>query len=233
MPNTKLNFKFLKGTLSAAIFATICFASPANATVVLDQANNSNDFVNFLGASSSIGQTFTVGTTGILDHIDVHLRKPFDNGQQGPPPTYDIQLSVQALAGGLPDGTVLGSATVNATTFPEAPAGSSPYTTFDLSSFGINVASGDVLAFVLTGLGGVDPADWNVFTSSSSANPYISGSKLSYNGSSWSAIGGDLAFETFVDTASGPVEVPEPASLMLLGLGVAGFRALRRRRAII
>lgn len=204
--------------------------SPVQATVVLDQSQTTAGFVNFLTSTSSIGQSFTVGVSGILDRIDVHLRKTFP--AQGPETDYDIQLSLQSLSGGLPDGISLATATIDGSTLPAAGAAVSPYTSFDLSAAAISVTAGDMFAFVLTGLGAGSSADWNLFTSGSNENPYADGAKLSFAGSSWSTTNADAEFQTFVnDEVSGPIAVPAPGMAVIFGLSLAGLGFVRRKRA--
>lgn len=222
--------KILATAFAPAILIAGIAATPAQATVLLDQSETTGGWVNFLSSSGSIGQSFTVGVTGILDHIDVHLRKTFP--AQGPETDYDIQLSLQSLSGGLPDGISLATATIDGSTLPDAPATGSAFTTFDLSAAGISVTAGDMFAFVLTGLGS-SSADWNIFSAGTDENPYAGGAKLSFNGVNWTATNTDAVFQTFVnDSVSGPVAVPEPGMAALVGLGLVGLGFARRRRIV-
>ncbi len=212
----------------ALIAATALPASTANAAPILDQSQTNDDFVNFLGPTSAIGQTFTVGIAGVLDRIDVQLRKTYPT--QGPAPDYDIEFTLQSLTGGLPSGTVLASATVNGNSLPEAGLAVTPMTMFDISGAGINVAIGDMFAIVLTAQGtGSETGDWNVFVSSGSGpDLYTGGSKLSGGPGNWSTVGGDFAFQTFVSEGA-VVAVSEPASMAIVGIGLAGLLLVRRR----
>lgn len=217
--------RFFTPALFASFFAmALLGAQKAQATVVLDQSQTTSGFVNFLGDTSSTGQSFTVGTAGILDHIDVHLRKTFPG--QGPAPDYNILMTLQGLTGaGAADGMVLASASVDGSTLPDAPASSAAFTVFDISSFAINVSVGDMFAIVLTAQGdGSSSGDWNVFTTPDDL--YAGGTKLTGSGAS---TGGELAFQTFVEDAGQVIAVSEPGSLIVLGLGIAGLGAMRRR----
>lgn len=227
----KTKGRHLKNIRSAALGLVVALAAfataPAHATVVLDQSQTVFGFQRYVDADGQIGQSFTIGTSGILDNVDVKLRKTSPGA--GPATDYDIQLSIQGLSSGLPDGIVLASAIIDGCLLPDAPATSDPLTVFDLSAAGLTVTAGETYAFVLTGLGGASIADFNVLYSNT--NPYAGGNELFFNGVSWSAQAStDIAFETFVDTSGVVVGVSEPASLAALGLGVIGLAALRRRK---
>jgi hypothetical protein len=82
-----------------------------------------------------------------------------------------------------------------------------------------------MFAIILTAQGdGSLSASWNVFTTPDDL--YSGGTKLTGSGES---TGGELAFQTFVSDEEQTVTVLELASLVVLGLGLAGFGAMRRQ----
>lgn len=84
---------------------------------------------------------------------------------------------------------------------------------FDLSSYGLNIAAGDVIAFAFE----------NGTGSYSGSYPAIANGGLFLNGNAfndWS-----IGFQTFVESGN----VPEPATLLLAGFALAGIAASRRK----
>ena len=224
----------LKAALVPAMIAAAGLSAPAaNAAPILDQSQTNDDFVHFLDPTTTLGQTFTVGIAGVLERIDVQLRKTFPG--QGPAPDYDIEMTLQSLSGGLPSGTVLASATVDGNTLPAAGLAVTPMTMFDISGAGINVSIGDMFAIVLTAQGtGSEPGDWNIFVSSGSGpDLYTGGNKLQYGSSGWFATSNssDWTFQTFVSEGE-VVAASEPASMAVVAVGLAGLLLVRRRKPI-
>ena len=82
--------------------------------------------------TQEVGQTLTVGTSGLLTQVDFALERRAQT-------TADITLSVFELVGGLPIGAVLGSSSVSLLDVPQIQGNSDDFylTTFDFSAAGI------------------------------------------------------------------------------------------------
>lgn len=207
-------------TTSAAVLALVlCGIRHAAAVPILDQSFVPQDPHSFFGTGGTnlnSAQTFTVGITGMLSQVDVLVEK---NGPD------ELRLDVRPTVDGLPiedDNAALASVTVPFATIPSPRA----FLSFDVSSFGVRVSQGELLAIVLTG-----NARWyGVTPELGPDDPYLGGAAYfrGLPGAFFPPFDGraDLGFRTFVDA------IPEPPTIMLFGIGVVGLvLAVRACRA--
>jgi hypothetical protein len=214
-----------------AIVALVVFlvsAGVSQATPILDQSFTPNVDTSYgISNQHSRGQTFTVGLTGTLSSIDFYIR---NNG------VSDLALwDIRATTGGVPtasDSTTLASGSFASNLAPS----SLGFFSIDVSSFGIAVAPGDVLALDLRGTGANTALGWGGQTT----NAYATGS--GFNGApgsvstTWNSLGNtDLGFQTFVEPVSASSEsassdpVPEPSAMALSLVGGLAMFSLRFR----
>jgi hypothetical protein len=231
----ELHLQGRKGWKSSVVLTLLlCGVHHAGAVPVLDQSFQPQNPLLLLGTASegNSAQTFTVGITGILSQVDVLVE------QNGPFP--ELRLDVRPTVQGLPmedDNAALASVTVPlaAIPFPRA------FLSFDVSSFGIHVSEGELLAIVLTGNArwyGVAPGIGTPIVVEALApladDPYPRGAAYfrgppgapTFGLPGGGSLVADLGFRTFVDV------VPEPTTLMLFGIGVLGLmlgRVVRQR----
>jgi hypothetical protein len=123
---------------------SLLLASSAGASGTFDQSQVLHtDAANVEGVLSW-AQTFTAGLTGNLDQVDLYLFRDFSPG--------DLTVEIQTVAGGVPSGTVLATATVPEDTIPMSGGVADPPSMWVPVEFasGAPVSSGTQYAIVLS-----------------------------------------------------------------------------------
>ena len=204
--------------------AAACLSTrvPAGAATILDAhwdgpANDSGGYLAHLGID--IGQTFTVENAGTLASVTFSAVRTSDFA--GP-----LVMDIRPVTGGFPDAfasTALFSTTLAAS---QITAGALGNVTVDVSSAGIAVTPGELLAITLSSNATIGGARWGM----TDGDPYAGGASY-YRGHGdgipYILGGADMLFDTFVQTA------PEPSSSLLgaSGLLLAGAIGRRKRSA--
>jgi len=207
----------------------IGLAGQVRAGSVLDQSFVRSTFAAdyTIYSQASISQTFTVGLSGLLSQVDLQIYK--NTGATG-----DLTFEILATSGGVPvpdSNPPLFQTVISLSSLPtiDDPNLNVPLTSVDVSSGGINVTPGEVLALALRSPNGSGVPPWTVWRSGPDQYPrgaeYIEQNQATV----WSPLtfagqGQDGGFQTWVGTA-----VPEPSSIVLLVPGLLAI-AIRWRK---
>jgi hypothetical protein len=201
------------------------FLPTAKATSIpqIDQSVLAPSFQSSLAvyAAQDLGQTFTVGLGGLLTQADLQLGRNSTT-------TQPLQLEIREITTGLPDespGALLFSTTVPAAAVPVQIYSQSFSVSVDLSGAPPVVTQGEKLAIVLSCNVNNSGAGYNWTSYGYPNDIYPAGTGVVASGGSWSTLGGDNGFQTWV-------LVPEQTSsklLLLGGLVLAGVRAKRKQ----
>jgi len=197
----------------------VLIAGQAKALPIIDQQSpidSGATTVSAIGGGSDqiLAQVVTTGISGTLLGINLPLF-----GSSG-----NLLVQIQGVTGGIPDGSVLLSESFAGISIPSP--GVDGFRALSFTS-PITFTAGDLFSFVLSTTSSFGIAKSIV------GDPYVGGSAFFDSRPNpigvWVplSIGGnpdDLAFQTVVD-----VNVPEPASLLLIALGLAGLRYSRRK----
>lgn len=228
---TLINIELPRGPGCISKFAAVCLTAlsltilphlteTAQATPVVDQQNLGPVSGN-VGYSLDLsrGQSFTVGINGAL----VGFEFQFNKSQQLA--TGNAYLSVYSTDGaGAPD-TLLGQAALAAS----AVSRTHSLVYFDLTPLNISVSVGDLMFAALNAdfSGGMHSTN-DIYTDGREW-----GCSPRHSITCWSTEAHvnvhDLVFQSHMLPESGIV-LPEPGTLALLGLGIAGIGFTRRRR---
>jgi hypothetical protein len=202
--------------------------SPARAhadPILLDQQNVGTRTGGFgLSGTTTIAQTFSVGTSGILRQLDLSVFNPNPGSTAFPD---SLTIGINRTSAARPGNTVLQSMTV-----PLADVTTDRFSLSSLPGWNVDVQAGDVLAIVLS-TGALGNYGWSTSCCYSGGDMFLSnGSGFTPIFPNTSGVPADFMFRTFVESSDPSVSAtPEPASLLLLasGLTAAFVRRVRHR----
>ena len=192
---------------------------PASAATILaahwdGPANDSGGYLANLGID--IGQTFTVENAGTLASVTFSAVRTADFA--GP-----LVMDIRPVTGGFPDALVSSALFSTTLAASQITIGALVNVTVDVSSTGIAVTPGEMLAITLSSNAATGGARWGM----TDGDPYAGGASY-YRGHGdgipYILGGADMLFDTVVQTA------PEPSSYLLGASGLLLAAGIGRRK---
>ena len=196
----------------------IASAVHVQAVTIVDQSNLTDEYRGGSAVGFPTAQTFTVGVDGILASIDLQLVNSTGTDETL---RFDLMSTIDGAPGASLFSTSIPSSSIPIVDFLEP----IPFTSVDVSSLGLQVDSGDVLAFGVSG-GALSPP-WSIWATAPNSTPnYTDGKPFQFRFGWQESAFNDLTFRTFVETEP----VPEPLPLAsLVSLVIVGSSLFVRR----
>ena len=158
------------------VLGLLIHAAATLAAPVIDQSHviTQSTGGRIIYAGNSPGQTFTVGSAGLLSQVDVLLRR--DTGDIG-----SLALELWPVVAGGPAGsTPLFSTPINPSVVPTSSTG---YVPINVTAGGLYVSPGDQFAIAVSGTAGLSAPHaswWGGFPGYSAGGQIRSGGRLGY-----------------------------------------------------